>query len=130
MIEEILNLSCNIPNKINETRKANLFPIEILVLQGHLSAKDVFYLEVAICDVDLRLPYLNSLQSVKILDNTELGRGDDFVTWIIKRQMKPINFKGQHGLFTRISAYKMADGQMKLGAIENFQLNRYFSDEF
>jgi hypothetical protein len=123
----MLTRSCKVSNRKNETRKANLLPIEILVLQGFLSLKDVSHLDIAICDVDLRLLYLNSLQCVKIRDNTEFGRGDDFVTWVIKRQIKLLNFKEKNGTFTRISTDKIAiaDGEMKLGAMEDFQLNNY-----
>jgi hypothetical protein len=121
----MLTRSCNVPNKENETRKANLnlFPIEILVLQHLLSVKDISRLDIAICNVDSRLFFLNSLQSVKIRDDAILGRGDNFVTWVIKRQIKLINLKVHSGDFTRISADKMAAGEMKLDAIEEFQWN-------
>jgi hypothetical protein len=63
---------------------------------------------------------LNSLQSLKIRDDTVLGRGDNFVTWVIKRQIKLLNLKAHSGDFTKISADKMAVGKMKLDAIEEF----------
>jgi hypothetical protein len=55
---------------------------------------------------------------MKILDDTILGRGDNFVTWVIKRQIKLLNLKAHSSDFTRISADKMAAGKMKLDAIE------------
>jgi hypothetical protein len=116
----MLTLSCK-ANQCHHT--FNPLPIEILVLQGYLSLRDISSLDIATCDVDLRSQFLNSLQSVKIRDDTELGRGDDFVTWIIKHQMKLLNFKGHVRSFTKKSADKMAAGQMKLGAIDDVQLN-------
>jgi hypothetical protein len=109
----MLTRSCNASNKINESREGNLnlFPIEILVLQQYLSVKDISNLDIAICDIDSRLLFLNSLQSVKIPDDTILGRGDNFVSWVIKRQIKLLNLKAHSGDFTRISADKMAAGK-------------------
>jgi hypothetical protein len=62
-------------NKVNENRDANLnlLPIEILVPQQFPSLKDISHLDVAICNVDFRLLSLNSLQSVKIRDDTIVG---------------------------------------------------------
>jgi hypothetical protein len=119
----MLTRSCNASNKVNASREVNinLLRIEILVLQQYLSVKDISNLDFAICNVDSRLLFLNSLQSVKIRDDTIVGRGDDFVTWVIKRQIKLLNLKAHSGDFTRISAYKMAAGKIKLDAIEGFQ---------
>jgi hypothetical protein len=64
-----------------KVEKLNLLPIEILVLQQYLSVKDVSNLNIAICDVDSRLSFLNSLQSLKIRDyNVSLGLEE---TWEI-----------------------------------------------
>jgi hypothetical protein len=106
----MLTHSCNDFNKVNESREANLnlLPIKILVLQQYLSVKDISRLDIAICNVDSRLLFLNSLQSVKIRDDNILGRGDDFVIWVIKRQIKLLNLKAHSGDFTRISTDKMA----------------------
>jgi hypothetical protein len=116
----MLTRLCNVSNKLIIL---NLLPIEILVLQKYLSVKDISNLDIAICNVDSRLLYLKSLQSVKIRDDTILGRGDNFVAWVIKRQIKLLNLKALSGDFTRISADKMAAGEMKLDAIEEFEWN-------
>jgi hypothetical protein len=111
-------------NRIRHTN--NFLPIEVLVLQGYLSVKDISNLDIAIGDDELRLLFLCSLQSIKIRDDAKVGRGDDFVTWIIKRQIKLLNFKGLPSTFTRKSALKMATGLMKLDVIEDLTLARYF----
>jgi hypothetical protein len=66
---------------------------------------------------------------VNIQDDTELGRGDKFVIWVIKRQVKLLNFIEQV-FFIKRSANKIAAGEMKLGTIEDFQLNSILSDSF
>jgi hypothetical protein len=122
----MLTRSRNASNKVNENREANLklLPIEILVLQQYISVKDISHLDIAICDVDFRSLFLDSLQSVKIRDDNILGRGDDdFVAWVIKRQIKLLNLKAHSGNFTRMSVVKMAAGEMKLDTIEEFQRN-------
>lgn len=104
----------------------NSLPIEVLVLQGYFSVKDISNLDIAIYDSKLRSLFLSSLQSMKTRDDTKVGRGDDFVTWIIKRQIKLLNFIGLPSTFTRKSALKMATGLMKLDAIEDLTLPTYF----
>jgi hypothetical protein len=120
--------SCNASDKASETPKANRnsLPIEILVLQQYLSVKDISRLDIAICDVDLRLLFLSSLQSMKIRDYNISGRRDDFVTEVIKRQIKLLNLKVHSGDFTKISVDKMAAGKMKLDTIEELQWNSTF----
>jgi hypothetical protein len=107
----MLTRSCTASQKINGTQKANeslffqrqktddrsaseILQIEILMLQGYLSVRNISYLDIAICNVDLRSLFLNSLQSVKIRDDTRGGTGDNFVEWIIERQIKILNFMG------------------------------------
>jgi hypothetical protein len=71
--------------------------IEILLFQGYLSADDISLLDIAIRKADLRKQFLESLKYLKIQDDTERegrGRGDNLVTWVIKRQVKLSNFKG------------------------------------
>jgi hypothetical protein len=58
---------------------------------------------------------------MKIRDDTILGREDIFVTWVIKCQLKLLNLMARSGDFTRMSTEKMAAGEMKLDAIEEFQ---------
>jgi hypothetical protein len=120
-----LTRSCNAYDKASETPKANrnLLPIEILVIQQYLSVKDISSLDITICNVHLRSLFLNSLQSVKIQDDTISGRGDNFVTWVTKRQIKLLNLKAHSSDFTGISVDKMTAGKMKLDAIEEFQWN-------
>jgi hypothetical protein len=122
VIKEMLTWSWNTPNR-NETRQANqyhrkpnLLPLDIMMFQGYLSVKDVSILDIAICDIDLRFLFLNSLQNVKIRDDTAVGRGDEFVTWVIKRSIKFLNFKGHY-----CSADKIAAGTMDLSAIDDFR---------
>jgi hypothetical protein len=124
----MLTRSCNTYDKGNETPKANLnlLPFEILVLQQYLSVKDTSNLDIAICNIDSRLLLSNSLQSVKIRYDTILGRGDNFLTWVIKRQIKLLNLKAHSGSLTRISAHKMAAGKLKLDVINEFQRNFSF----
>jgi hypothetical protein len=130
IIEEMLTWSWN-ASKRNEIRQANqyrhesyLLPLDIVMFQGYLSVKDVSILDIAICDVDLRSLFLNSLPNVKIRDDTAVGRGDEFVTWVIKRSIKLLNFKGREDdFFTVISADKIAAGSMDLSEIEDFQLS-------
>jgi hypothetical protein len=119
--------------KPNHNKKSSfsLLPIEVLrvVLQGYLSVKDISCLDIAICNTDLRKIYLNALQSVKIRDEKESGRGDNFVSWVIKRHLKPSRFESHPRTFTRISAQKMAAGMMKLDAIEILNLNKSLGQE-
>lgn len=101
--------------KMSENRETSsdrpILPIEIVLFQGYLSIEDISHLDIAICNVNLRLELLNSLKFVKIRDHTFLGRGDNFVPWIIRYNLKLLNFKGNHRTFTKISAYKMAAGR-------------------
>jgi hypothetical protein len=125
----MLTRSCSASNDIKESRKkfhddnnTQLLPIEILMLQGYMSIEDINHLDIAICDADLRSLYLNSLQTVKIRDDTKVGRGNNFVTWAIKRQTKLKNFSGHHQKFTAMSANKMGAGQMRLDALKELEL--------
>jgi hypothetical protein len=71
-----------------------LLPIEVLVLQVYLSIKDISCLDIAICDVNLRWLFLDSLQCVKVRDECQSGRGEFFLAWVIKRHIKLLNFIG------------------------------------
>jgi hypothetical protein len=98
----------------------NILPIEILMFLDYLSMKDISNLDIAICDVDLRLSFLNSFQ---IRDDTTKTQGDNFVTWIIKRQLKLLNFIAYLKTFTIVSADKMAAGMISLDAMEELHLH-------
>lgn len=88
-----------------------LLPIEILMLQGFLSIKDISHLDIAICEVNLRSKFLYSLQCVKIRDDFKVYRKEAFVAWVTKLHIKLLNFKGH------ASTFAMAK-DMKLDAIE------------
>lgn len=73
--------------KANPSRRiSDIFPIEVLMLQGYFSVKDISHLDIAICDDQFRQVFLNSLQAIKICDDIVCDHGDNFVTWIIKRR--------------------------------------------
>jgi hypothetical protein len=62
----MLTRSSSVSNETNEFRKTHrndhtfsILPIEVLVLQGYLSVKSISNLDIAICDVDLRILFLN-----------------------------------------------------------------------
>lgn len=88
------------------------------MLQGQLSVYDISYLDVAICDTDLRLLLLNSLQS---MNGPKVGRGDNIMTWITRCQIKLLNSKAITDTFTNILLEKM-----KLDVIKELELVRYF----
>jgi hypothetical protein len=88
-----------------------LLPIEILMLQGYLTIKDVSHLHIAICDINLRALFLHSLRCVKIRDDSKLYRTEAFVAWVTKLHIKLLNFKGHASTFAMSK-------DMKLDAIE------------
>jgi hypothetical protein len=107
----------------NSYPNGNIFgflPVEVLalVLQGYLSVEDISNLDVAICDANLRVVFLDAFQSLRIRDDEESGRRDNCVAWLIERNLTISNFKAHVSTFTRISADEMAAGTMKLDAIE------------
>jgi hypothetical protein len=71
----------------------------------------------------LRPAFLNYLQSVRLQDDTEEGRGDNFVIWIIKRKVELLSFIAHHTTMTTVSTNKMANGMMCLDALEKLRLN-------
>jgi hypothetical protein len=93
-----------------------LLPIDILVLQGYLSIKDIACLDIAICDVNLRSQCLDSLQCVKVRDDCQTDRGEYFLAWVIKRHIKLLNFRGCVRTFTIVK-------DMKFDAIEELEFH-------
>ncbi len=88
------------------------------MLQGNFSR-----LDIAICRANLRLRFSSALQSIKLTDDSEAGRGDNFVRWIIEHSIKLLNFEGHPITFTRLSAVKMANGLMRLQGIKELVLD-------